>query len=501
MPDTAFWAVCLVVVPLFFAIICFVRSALVSILGPLAAWLNAIAALGMTVSFVHSGPVRYAIGGWQVPLGINFRIDGLSVLLIAMTAVTGLSVSMYASGYFSLRIGPAREQGRHQHQRAYFWPLWLLLWAALHGLFLSADLFNIYVTLEITGLSAVLLTSLSGKAAARLAAMRYLLVSLLGSCSYLFGVALLYRCYGILDMAVLARLVSPAPLMWVSLALLTTGLVLKTALFPLHFWLPPAHANALAPVSAILSGLVVKASLYLILRLWGDVFAQVLPLAAYLLPGALGCGAVLWGAVQALLQKRLKMLIAYSTVAQLGYMFIALPLIRLDEGSSAWEAVIFLIMSHACAKSAMFMAAGSIFLKAGHDRINDLDGIKEVLPVTSFAFVVAGVSLMGFPPSGAFIGKWLLLGVSLASGQWWWGIMLVIGSLLAAGYVYRVACHLLVFKAPFYARRQFIPPVMEWSALLLAVLAMLLGLFAGYPLGLLEAGSPFPGHACLEVMP
>ncbi|MCJ7602082.1 MAG: NADH dehydrogenase subunit, partial [Desulfobulbaceae bacterium] len=277
--------------------------------------------------------------------------------------------------------------------------------------------------------------------------------------------------------------------------------LLKTALFPLHFWLPPAHANALAPVSAILSGLVVKASLYLMLRLWGDVFAPVLPLSAYVLLGALGCGAVLWGAGQALLQKRLKMLVAYSTVAQLGYMFIALPLIRLDAGSSAWEAVIFLTMSHACAKSAMFMAAGSIFLKAGHDRIDDLDGIKEVLPVTSFAFVVAGVSLMGFPPSGGFIGKWLLLGVSLSSGQWWWGIMLVIGSLLAACYVYRVACHLLVFKAPFYSRREFIPPVMEWSALLLAVLAMILGLFAGYPLGLLEAGGPFPAHACLEVMP
>ncbi|MBU0965874.1 MAG: oxidoreductase [Proteobacteria bacterium] len=501
MPDTAFWAVCLVVVPLFFALICFVRSDQAAVLGLLAAGLNALAALAMTVFFVRSGPLRYAIGGWQAPLGINFSIDGLSVLLVAMTAVTGLSVSMYARGYFSLRIGSAGEINRHGHQRAFFWPVWLLLWGALNGLFLSADLFNVYVTLEIIGLSAVVLTALSGKPAARLAAMRYLLVSLLGSCSYLFGVALLYRSYGILDMAALARLISPAPLMWASLALLTTGLLLKTALFPLHFWLPPAHANALAPVSAILSGLVVKASFYLMLRLWGDIFAQVLPFAAYVLLGVLGCGAVLWGAVQALLQKRLKMLIAYSTVAQLGYLFIALPLIRLDPGSSAWEAVILLIMSHACAKSAMFMAAGSIFLKAGHDRIDDLAGIKEVLPISSFAFVLAGVSLMGFPPSGGFVGKWLLLGVSLAGGEWWWGVMLVIGSLLAAGYVYRVASRLLVFKVTFFSRRQSIPPVMEWSAVLLALLALLLGLLAGYPLGLLEAGSPFPLHACREVMP
>jgi formate hydrogenlyase subunit 3/multisubunit Na+/H+ antiporter MnhD subunit len=490
-----------VVVPLFFAVICFVRSSLVTFLGPLAAWLNALAGLGMIVSFVRSGPLRYAIGGWQAPLGINFSIDGLSVLLVAMTAVTGLSVSMYAKGYFSLRIGSAGEINRHEHQRAYFWPVWLLLWAALNGLFLSADLFNIYVTLEIIGLSAVVLTALSGKPAARLAAMRYLLVSLLGSCCYLFGVALLYRSYGILDMTALSRLISPAPHLWVSLALLTTGLLLKTALFPLHFWLPPAHANALAPVSAILSGLVVKASFYLILRLWGEVFAQALPFAACALLGVLGCGAVLWGAVQALLQKRLKMLIAYSTVAQLGYLFIALPLIRLDPGSSAREGVILLIMAHACAKSAMFMAAGSIFLKAGHDRIDDLAGIKEVLPVSSFAFVLAGVSLMGFPPSGGFFGKWLLLGVSLASGQWWWGIMLVIGSLLAAGYVYRVACQLLVFKAPFSSRRESIPPVMEWSAVLLAVLALVLGLLAGYPLEMLAAVSPFPVHASLEVMP
>ncbi|RJX31224.1 MAG: oxidoreductase [Desulfurivibrio sp.] len=500
MADAAFWAICLVVAPLFFAISSFVRGGLAHVFGPLAAWLNALAVLGLTVSFARSGPLRYAIGGWQLPLGINFRIDGLCVLMLAMTAVTGLAVSMYALGYFSLRIGSARQMSRHEQQRLFFWPLWLLLWAGLNGLYLSSDLFNIYVTLEITGLAAVSLTALSGKPAARLAALRYLLVSLLGSCSYLLGVALLYRCYGILDMAALSRLVSPGPLLWCGLALLTAGLLLKTALFPLHFWLPPAHANALAPVSAILSGLVVKASFYLLLRLWGEVFAQVLPPAAYVLLGALGCGAVLWGAAQALLQKRLKMLIAYSTVAQLGYLFIALPLIRLDPGPAARQAVVLLILSHACAKSAMFMAAGSIFLKAGHDRIADLAGIKEVLPVSSFAFVLAGVSLMGFPPSGGFVGKWLLLGVSLAGGQWWWGMMLVTGSLLAAGYVYRVASRLLVFKAPFFSRRQAIPPVMEWSAVLLAVLAMLLGLLAGSPLELLAAGNQVFSPAGLEVL-
>jgi formate hydrogenlyase subunit 3/multisubunit Na+/H+ antiporter MnhD subunit len=120
---------------------------------------------------------------------------------------------------------------------------------------LSGDLFNLYVTLELLGLSAVALASLGGKTAAVQAALRYLLVGLLGSMMFLAGVSLIYAGYGTLDLATLAGVVEAGPVAWTALALMTAGLLLKTALFPLHFWLPPAHASAPAPVSAVLSAL------------------------------------------------------------------------------------------------------------------------------------------------------------------------------------------------------------------------------------------------------
>ena len=196
--------------------------------------------------------------------------------------MVGIAVSVYASGYFS-----------DDRQRRYFWPLWLLLWSGLNALFLSADIFNIYVTLELIGLAAVALAALPGMAASLNAAMRYLLVSLLGSLVYLLGVALLYANYQLLDLIALGETVAPGMLTWLAMGMMTVGLMLKTALFPLHFWLPPAHANAPAPVSALLSALVVKASFYLLLRLWFELFAGALTQAALQGLGFLGAGALL----------------------------------------------------------------------------------------------------------------------------------------------------------------------------------------------------------------
>jgi formate hydrogenlyase subunit 3/multisubunit Na+/H+ antiporter MnhD subunit len=193
-------------------------------------------------------------------LGIDLYADGLSLLMLMVTALVGLGISVYSSGYFK------RDKAVH------FWPLWMFLWAALNALFLSGDIFNLYVTLELMGLAAVALVALAGGADALTSAMRYLLVSLLGSLAYLLGVALLYHGFGSVDIAILAQRVEPSPAARAAVGLMSVGLLLKTALFPLHFWLPPAHASAPAPVSALLSALVVKASFYILLRLWLEIF-------------------------------------------------------------------------------------------------------------------------------------------------------------------------------------------------------------------------------------
>jgi len=359
----------------------------------------------------------------------------------------------------------------------------------LNGLFLSGDIFNLYVTLEIIGVSAAALAALSGKPASLTASLRYLLVSLLGSMSYLLGVVFLYKTYGVLDLDLLQKMAAPTPGVIAALALMTVGLLLKTALFPLHFWLPPAHANALAPVSAILSGLVVKGSFFLLFRLWFDIFSPALPLTAFNLMGAFGAGAIIWGGIQALRQQRLKLLVAYSTVSQLGYLFIAFPLAFSGGNSQTWSAVLFMASGHACAKIAMFMSAGTIMFHLGHDRIRELAGIRAYLPVTSFAYAVAGVNLMGLPPSGGFVAKWMMLITSLSNHQWLWALVLLAGSFLAAAYVFRVVEQLFIIPpdTPFIERHRR-AGLLEWSALILALISLLMGLIAPYPLRLLDTG-------------
>ena len=472
------WGIVLIVLPLAAAIMTFLWPRIARPLALLCSLAIAVAVLGFAVQLWVHGPLHYPLGGWEPPLGIALYGDGLSLLLLTATALVGLAVSVYAAAYFTV------EKAGH------FWPLWLFLLAALNALFLSADIFNLYVTLELLGLAAVSLTALTGGRAALGGAMRYLLVSLLGSLSYLLGVALLYHAFGSVDIATLAARVAPVPAAWAALGLMSAGLVLKTALFPLHFWLPPAHASAPAPVSAVLSALVIKASFYILLRLWLTLFG---PLGADLvaaLLGWLGAAAVLWGSVQALRQTRLKLLVAYSTVAQIGYLFLAFPLAAAMQ--TAWNAAAYLMLSHALAKAAMFMAAGNLLHFGGHDRIADLDRLVQRLPISAFAFALAGVSIMGLPPSGGFIGKWLLLETALAQGRWDLAVVMLIGGLLAAAYVFKVLGKCFT-QADMVHEPRAVPAPMEWAALLLACAAILLGFVAMPVLSLLEIGAPFSG--------
>jgi multicomponent Na+:H+ antiporter subunit D len=430
----------------------------------------------------RTGLRPYPVGGWGAPLGIELRADGLSLLMLAMAATVGSFVSLYAAGYFSR--GRAGSDG--------FWPLWWLLWAALNALFLSADLFNLYVTLELVSLGAVGLVALTGGRDALAAGLRYLLAALAGSLAYLMGVALLYGAYGTLALEALAGLVRPGPAEAVAASLITVGLLLKTALFPLHFWLPPAHGSAAPPVSALLSGLVVKASFYLLLRLAFEVFPAVLTPAYAQGLGALGAVAILWGAWLAFRQVKLKRLIAWSTVAQIGYLFLAFPLALAPTGAAAaWSGGVYQALSHAAAKAALFLAAGAMLQVTGEERVEHLAGVGRHLPVSLFAFALAGVSLMGLPPSGGFIAKWLLLEAALAGGQWWWAGVLVAGSLATAAYVFRVL-HRCFLPPPEDAVFHPVPGVMPLAALCLAGIALLLGLAAVYPLGLLEKSVAFP---------
>jgi formate hydrogenlyase subunit 3/multisubunit Na+/H+ antiporter MnhD subunit len=204
----------------------------------------------------------------------------------------------------------------------------------------------------------------------------------------------------------------------------------------------------------------------------------------------LGAAAILFGSVLALRQARLKLLVAYSTVAQIGYLFLMFPLVAGDHpwSAEAWNGGVMQTLSHAFAKAAMFLAAGLVAEQLGHDRIAELRGIGRAMPMTVFAFGLGGLSLMGLPPSGGFAAKWLLLQASVESGQWAWAVIMLAGGLLAGGYVYRVIAPTLAsasvaVKAPASRRR-------EGVALALALGAVLLGFAPEGFFDLLQIGRP-----------
>ncbi|MFU8772122.1 MAG: complex I subunit 5 family protein [Anaerolineales bacterium] len=445
-----------------------------------------INASGLVWLVVTQGPRTYFMGGWQPPLGITLYADGLSALLILMTTIIGLAAGLYALKYFPSNT----DDEDAAHRRDHFWPLWMFLLAAMSALFLSRDIFNLYITLELMGLAAVSLVALAGEPVALRASMRYLLVSMAGSLFYLSGVALVYANYGVLDLPGLRAAIDQSVVPIIAISLMTVGLMMKTAIFPFHFWLPPAHANAPTPVSAVLSGLVVKASFYLLVRLWFQGFDILITPVILQILGVMGAMAILWGAFHALKQKRVKLLIAYSTVAQLGYLFLLFPLLQPGEASAlAWNGTFTFVIAHAFAKASMFLAAGNILKAYGHDQISDLGEMTRYMPVTVFAFGMAGLSLVGLPPTGGFAAKWLMIRAAIVGGQWWYAVLIAGGGLLAAGYIIRVMSR--AFRTvPDIPRPKPLSPLTEWAALGLAVVAVGLGLTAIFPLELLQVGIP-----------
>jgi formate hydrogenlyase subunit 3/multisubunit Na+/H+ antiporter MnhD subunit len=447
------------------------------------AWIAAVVvpiiAAGLAWQVAARGVVRVAVGGWGRPLGIELQADPLSVLMVVLSAVVGAATCVYARRYFATAGGAEQEA---------YWPLWLLLWGSLNALFVSADAFNLYVTLELATLASVGLVCVGGGGEARRAAFRYLMVALVGSLAYLAGVGLLYATTGTLDLELIGAALTDSWLATLATAAMLVGLATKAALFPLHFWLPGAHSNAPAPVSAVLSALVVKASFYLVLRLWLDVVPSTVGAAGGWALSLLGAAAVVWGSIQALRAPRLKLLVAYSTVAQIGYLFLVLPLLAdgPDRGL-VLTGVITFALAHGLAKGAAFMAAGSMVMTVGHDRISGLPGLGGTMPFTLFAFGIAGVSLSGLPPTGGFAAKWLLVSSAIAAGDWFIVIVLVVGGLLAAAYVARV---LRAALRTADRETEVVPTrrlALDWPPMVLAVLVLLLG-FAVDPMARLIAG-------------
>ncbi|OIP95926.1 MAG: hypothetical protein AUK56_03800 [Thiomicrospira sp. CG2_30_44_34] len=428
--------------------------------------LGALGTLALGVWVVSLPPQIMTLGNWPTPLGLSWRLDGISQSLIGLTAVVGGLISVYA--------------GVDKSCPSVFWGLWLGAWGAMNALFLTADVFHFYVTLELLTVSAVAMVALTPSAAATRAAFRYLVVSLTGSMFFLLGVALLYGRYGVLDMAILSEQMTMDWVSALALAVMTIGLLAKTAVFPLHSWLPQAHSEALTAVSAILSALVIKTAFYGLMRLWLDVFATLATVSASMVLGILASAAIFWGGYQALTTSRLKRLVAWSTVAQVGGLLLALALVVQAQAThsvqtaSLWQGLVWLIGAHALAKSAWFLAAGTVQKRAGSDYLTQIGFAMQHSPISVFAMTLAVVSLSGLPFTMGFIGKWWLLSLAWELQAWLWMLVSLLGSLLTLAYGWRLLNLSLMSRV----WPQPLNPVSvskDWVALGLALLAVIGG--------------------------
>jgi multicomponent Na+:H+ antiporter subunit D len=395
----------------------------------------ACACLGVAVMLLRQavgGPaISYAIGGWPPPWGIEYRIDALNASLLVIVSAINAIVMMFARASVEREIDPDRIY--------LFYAAWLLCFTGLLGIVATGDAFNLFVFLEISSLSSYALISLGRDRRALTAAFQYLVLGTIGATFILIGVGLAYMVTGTLNMADLAQRLAAVEdnrTVRVALAFVVVGAGLKLALFPLHVWLPNAYAYAPSAVSAFLAATATKVSIYALLRFVFTVFGGsfsfgILPLAAILMPFALA--AMFVGSLAAIFQENVKRMLAYSSIAQIGYIVLGISFVTQDGLTGG----IVHIFNHALIKGAMFMALGCVFFRLGSVALADMRGIGRQMPWTMATFVVGGLGLIGVPGTAGFISKWYLVVAGIEAG-WWPAVLVLASSLLAAIYVWRV---------------------------------------------------------------
>lgn len=410
--------------------------------GPGLAWAAATAAslmsfaiaIALTAEVLSNGTISYDMSGWPAPYGIVIRISAFSSLVLLL--VTGASAVALASGRESLASEvPA---GR----RHLFFAAWLIALAGLAGITVTGDAFNVFVFMEISSLASYILIAAGPDRRALTATFKYLIMGTVGATFYLIGVGLVYMMTGTLNFADMelriAEVDDQRPLL-VAAGFITVGLALKAAVFPLHFWLPNAYTFAPHMVTAFFAACSTKVALYVLIRFDFLVFQANLAgheaqFATFMLPLALL--GILVGSAVAMVESNLKRLLAWSSIAQIGYILLGAGL----ETEAGLTAAVMHMFNHALAKGALFLAVAGIALHASGLRLQDIGGIGRRMPWTCAALVIAGASLVGVPGTAGFVSKWLLLQAAFEYGPT--GILcamvVVLSSLAAVVYVWRI---------------------------------------------------------------
>ncbi len=405
-------------------------------------WLAFAVAIGLVWQTRDGSVLSYAAGGWAPPWGIEVRIDTLNALVAFVVAFIGAITATYARLSVESEIAPER--------RSLFYAAWLLCFTGLLGITVTGDAFNLFVFLEISSLSTYVMIAMGRDRRAVVAAFQYLIMGTIGATFLLIGVGFLYMMTGTLNMADLAQRlpeVAHTTTVRAAFAFLTVGIALKVAVFPLHLWLPNAYAYAPSAVSAFIAATATKVALYTLMRFAFTVYGpeysfQVLSFQAVLMP--LSVIGLFVASFVAIFQTNAKRLLAYSSVAQIGYMTLGISL----ASATGVAAAIIHLFNHALMKGALFLALGCVMYRLGTVRIDRLAGLAREMPWTMAAFVIGGLSLIGVPLTAGFVSKWYLVLGAVEQGYWPIAALIVIASLLAAIYVWRVVESAYLRPAP-----------------------------------------------------
>ncbi len=442
--------------------------------------LTSLAALFLIMRVAQQGPFSYLVGGWARPYGIELHFDEFSAS-IGIICLIGWLALLFSYHYVAESIPKPRIP--------YYYTLVLLNLTGMIGFVMTGDLFNLYVFMEILSLSAYALVAVSGERVAEMAAFKYLVMGAVSSLIILFSIGLLYAVTGSLNMAdISTRLAGVENRLPVMLALAGTAMALmvKAAIFPLHIWLPDAHAIAPSPISAILSGLVVKTGVFGLLRVYQIFYGA----GTYELAGLnttliwLGAISIVMGAFFAIFQEDIKMMLAYSTISNVGYIVMGLGLAS-QYGMIGATVHIF---NHALIKATLFLGAGALMYKTGYRTLTDLRGVGKAMPLTSMAMSIGAISIVGIPPTAGFLCKWYIALGAFQAGQPAFGFALVFGALFIFIYYIRMV-NSFYFQPPTHPEILEVgeaPVSMLFPVLLLAALCLVMGILGRIPLSFIE---------------
>jgi multicomponent Na+:H+ antiporter subunit D len=359
---------------------------------------------------MEAGVIRYRLGGWLPPFGIEYVIDHLNAMMLILLSLISLVVAIYSKWSVEREI---------PEKVVYFYTMYLLQVTGFLGIVITGDLFNLYVFLEVSSLAGYALIAI-GEDGAPMACFRYIVMGTIGACLYLLGVGYIYLSTGSLNMADVQQLLPElyrSKVILTALAFMISGLAIKMALFPFHLWLPDAYTKAPSASSALIASLMTKISLYVMIRILFTVFQpdfsiRLLPVTKIL--AWAGFAAICAGAVMALAQRDFKRMICYIMVAEVGYIVGGIGL----ANPTALKGAILHIFNDAVMTAGLFTVAGIIVLKTGHHGLSDFKDLFKKMPLTMGAFLVGALSIIGVPPTCGFFSKWYLIQGAIIAKHW-----------------------------------------------------------------------------------